>query len=245
MALLDVFQSTICLNLYLIFTHLKRSASTYMLVDDAFTNYKTNISKLTLHSSSQNIPSSKLVWIECKWQRGGAKRKRCVQQLAAREGMAPTLTSHQPPWAGTMQYSSSASQPVSQAAKPAGITPKVLLILLPSNRLPQPQRLVSALPSSQICVCQTVQWRLKSDLRGPSLKPSHSLKSKCTIKNAHLSGSSRLTNAYASYLRDQEKLYCKQYGVSFITYTIQIFSGGGWRDFFSPFFSLAAKKTEP
>lgn len=45
--------------------------------------------------------------------------------------------------------------------------------------------------------------------------PTHS-KSKCTIKNAHLTSSSRLPNAYASYLRDQEKWYCKQYRISFI-----------------------------
>ena len=63
--------------------------------------------------------------------------------------------------------------------------------------------------------------------------PTHS-KSKCAIKNAHLTSSSRLPNAYASYLRDQEKWYCKRYRISFITYTIQISSGGGWWFFFFP-----------
>lgn len=55
--------------------------------------------------------------------------------------------------------------------------------------------------------------------------PTHS-KSKCAIKNAHLCSSSRLSNAYASYPRDQEKWYRKWYRTPFIRYTIRISSAG-------------------
>lgn len=114
-----------------------------------------------------------------------------------------------------MQYSSTASHPESQAASqtatihPKGASAASLRLSICST---------TALPClgayRQIPVCQTLQWRSKSDLRALlTIPPTHS-KSKCTIKNAHLTSSSRLPNAYASYLRDQEKLYCKRYRIS-------------------------------
>lgn len=62
--------------------------------------------------------------------------------------------------------SQSASEPGRQAVKPAGFTPKVLLILLPSISSTTTPPCLSA--CRQICVCQTLLWRSKSDLRGAS-----------------------------------------------------------------------------
>lgn len=113
-----------------------------------------------------------------------------------------------------MQYSSSADR---QDSPQRGF----YVLLLPICSAATPPCLSAY---RQIRVCQTV---LTIEIRSEGsllADPPTRSKSKCTIKNAHLTISSRLPNAYASYLRDQEKWYCKRYRISFITYTIQILS---------------------
>lgn len=141
-------------------------------------------------------------------------KERRREQLAGREPH-----SHPPPVTcplehGTMQYFSANRQD----------SPQRCLSFFSYQSAPQPHCLVSALTDRSVTVklCsddQNLMWG--GLLTNP---PTHS-KSKCAIKNAHLTSSSRLPNAYASYLRDQEKWYCKRYWISFITYTIQISSG--------------------
>ncbi len=155
-------------------------------------------------------------------------------------GPTPTLTSHLPPWArhhAIFILSQSASEPVSQSAsEPARQSnrqdsPQRCFSFFSSQSAPQPHRLVSALTHRSVSVklCSDYQNLIWGGLL--TNPPTHS-KSKCAIKNAHLTSSSRLPNAYASYLRDQEKWYCKRYRISFIRYTIQISSGGDWWVFF-------------
>lgn len=84
-------------------------------------------------------------------------------------------------------------------------------------------------PCQQIRICQNLLWLSKHDMRGGFLtNPPTRSKSKCAIKNAHLCSSSRLSNAYASYPRDQVKWYHKWYRISFIRDTIHIASVGCW-----------------
>lgn len=132
---------------------------------------------------------------------------------------------------GTMQYSSRAREPAMQSNRQD--SPQRCSSFFPSQSAPHQRSLVSALADRSVSVklCSDYQNLIWAGLLANP--PTHS-KSKCAIKNAHLSSSSRLPNAYASYLRDRVKWYCKRYGISFIRYTIQISSGGGCWGFFSP-----------
>lgn len=128
-----------------------------------------------------------------------------------------------------------AGEPAMQTGR---IQPKGAPRSLPSQSAPRQRSLVEPLPHTDPCLsklCSDYQNLISLPPTPPSRlpPPTHS-KSKCAIKNAHLSSSSRLPNAYASYLGDRAKRYCKRYGISFIRYTIQISSGGGcWVSFFS------------
>lgn len=169
----------------------------------------------------------KNVWIRgCSLQ----KRQRGIQgktetATGRQGGSLPPSPVTCPLEHGTMQYSSSASEPAMQSNRQD--SPQRCFSFFPSQSAPHQHRLVSALTDRSVSVklCSDYQNLIWGGLL--TNPPTHS-KSKCAIKNAHLSSSSRLPNAYASYLRDQVKWYCKRYRISFIRYTIQISSGGGW-----------------
>lgn len=145
------------------------------------------------------------------------RARRSVGERAWRWG-ATLLTSHLPPWAHHHAIFILSRWDI-HPGKQAGFTQKVPAV---------PQ-----LSTWESRVCQTLLWLAKPHMgRGGFLtNPPTRSKSKCAIKNAHLCSSSRLSNAYASYPRDQEKWYRKWYRTPFIWYTIRIFlasSQGVW-----------------
>lgn len=159
-------------------------------------------------------------------------KERQKKELEGGGGLLPSSLVTCPLEHGTMQYSSRAREPAMQSNRQD--SPQRCSSFFPSQSAPHQRSLVSALADRSVSVklCSDYQNLIWAGLLANP--PTHS-KSKCAIKNAHLSSSSRLPNAYASYLRDRVKWYCKRYGISFIRYTIQISSGGGcWGFFFLP-----------
>lgn len=114
----------------------------------------------------------------------------------------------------------------SHAVKQMRFTPEVSFVFLLSICSTPAQPCLGAYRETDPCLSNSVVTiKIWSEAGLHTNPPTHS-KSKCAIKNAYLSSSSRLSNAYASYPRDQMKWYCKQYRICFIRYTIQISSGG-------------------
>lgn len=193
--------------------------------------------KLFLHVNKISQSSADVV---SKWDREGCKE---TETATGRKGGTPLPFSPVtcPLEHGTMQYSSSASQPVSQPGSQSGrIHPKGAPRSSPLNLLHNRTALSRRVLTDPCLSNSAVTIKIWSEGGLLANPPTHS-KSKCAIKNAHLTSSSRLPNAYASYLRDQEEWYCKRYRIPFIRYTIQIPSGRSWW-VFSPH---ATVQTEP
>lgn len=197
----------------------------FSLNGDLLENYHKTLVSWT------GIDEISLITVNCSLQergREGCKERREERATGRQGSLTSTLTSHLPPWArhhAIFILSQSASEPARQSNRQD--SPQRCFSFFSSQSAPQPHRLVSALTDRSVSVklCSDYQNLIWGGLL--TNPPTHS-KSKCAIKNAHLTSSSRLPNAYASYLRDQEEWYCKRYRIFFIRYTIQISSGGGW-----------------
>lgn len=215
------------------------------MLDNAFINHKRNISKLTSLPSSQYVASSNLVGIECKWQRGGANRKRCVQQLAARDGSRP----HQSPAPLSGHHaifilSQSASEPGSQSSRnhPKGASHSSRLQLTFHNHGGLSRRLLPV-RSVSVKLCSD-GWNLiwGGLLRSP---PTHS-RANAPLK-MHILAVHPVKLMHMHHTSGTKRNYIAsdmEYPSSHIQFRFLQEEAGGILFFFS-FFSQAAKKTEP
>lgn len=153
-------------------------------------------------------------WTVLDSKDGGRRR---VGDSARRWG-APVFPSHLPPWAKHHAIFILSRWDM-HSAEQAGFIQKVL----PLSTCSMP-----ADPGLSKPVVTIKTWYGGEGGGGFLANPPTRSKSKCAIKNAHLCSSSRLSNAYASYPRDQVKWYGKWYRISFIRDTIHSSSVGCW-----------------
>lgn len=142
----------------------------FSLNGDLLENYHKTLVSWT------GIDEISLITVNCSLQERG--REGCKERQSNWQTREPDFHPHQSPAPLSTAPCNIHPQPVSQwtsqAVKPAGFTPKVLLVLLLSICSTTAPPCLSAY--RQIRVCQTLQWLSKSDLRGPPHQPSHSLK---------------------------------------------------------------------
>lgn len=162
------------------------------------------------------VKKNSLRWIVFDYKDGGRRRI----GDSARQWGAPLFPSHLPPWAKHHAIFILSRWDI-HSAEQAGFIQKVPAVL-PLSTCSMP-----ADPSLSKPVVTIKTWYGGWGGGFLANTPTRS-KSKCAIKNAHLCSSSRLSNAYASYPRDQVKWFRKWYRISFIRDTIHISSVGCW-----------------
>lgn len=127
---------------------------------------------------------------------------------------APIFTSHLPPWAHHHAIFILSRWDIHSGKQ--------------AEKVPAALQLSTCSTPADPCLSNPVVTIKTWYERGFLTNPPNRSKSKCAIKNAHLCSSTRLSNAYASYPREQEKWYRKWYRTPFIRYTIRMSSAGCW-----------------